>query len=446
MSEKDISKPLSTGRGLLAISPLIVFLLFYLGLSLILNDFYKVPIAVAFLTASIYGICITTHLSLPDRVRTFGRGAGTTKMLLIIWIFLLAGAFANSAKAMGCIDAAVNMTLLALPPRFILAGLFVASCFVSMATGSAFGTVIALGPLGAGLATATDANTALTLAAVIGGSFFGDNLSFISDTTIVATSTMDVKMADKFKVNLRIVLPAALVILLLYGVLGSGFGAADLPEKVEWVKIIPYLAVIVLAISGMDVMVVLFIGLLLTGVVGMCTGSMDFFAWLAAINEGMMGMGELVIIVLLAGGMMALIKENGGLDWILSLMMKNIHSRKGAQLGIAALTVLVNICTANNTIAIVTIGSVARQISDRYGLDPRKVASILDTSSCFAQGILPYGAHLLLGASIAGISPMELMPYLYYPYAIGICTVLAILTGYPRKYNHAPQPTEAEAQ
>lgn len=429
------SKTISTSHGLLAISPLLVFLLFYLGLSLILNDFYKVPIAVAFLVASIYGVAITTHLPMIDRVRTFGRGAGSSKMMLIVWIFLLAGAFANSAKAMGCIDATVDVTLLVLPPRFILAGLFVSSCFVSMATGTAIGTVIALGPLGVGLANATDANIALTVSSIIGGAFFGDNLSFISDTTIVATSTMGVKMADKFKTNLWIVLPAAIGILTLYCFLGREFGVSDMPDNVEWIKILPYLAVIVLALCGIDVMLVLVIGLLLSGIVGLATDSLDFFGWLAAINEGMLGMGELIIIVLLAGGLMALIKENGGLDWILQLMMKGIHGKRGAQLGIAALTVFVNICTANNTIAIITIGGVAKEISERYGLDPRKVASILDTSSCATQGLLPYGAHLLMGATMAGVSSLTLLPYLYYPMAIALCTVLSILFNYPRKYN-----------
>lgn len=441
MSEEKRKSSLGTGRGLLAISPLLIFLLFYLGLSLIVGDFYKVPIAVAFLVASMYGVAITTHLPLIERVRVFGRGAGSSKMMLIVWIFLLAGAFANSAKAMGCIDATVNATLLVLPPRFILAGMFVASCFVSMATGTAIGTVIALGPLAVGLATATDANMALTVSAIIGGAFFGDNLSFISDTTIVATSAMNVKMADKFKTNLWIVLPAVISIMVLYCFLGRGFNSAGMPEEVEWIKILPYLAVIVLAVSGMDVMVLLVVGLLLCGVVGMGTGSLGFFEWLAALNEGMMGMGELIIIVLLAGGVMALIKENGGMDWILHLMMKGIHGKRGAQLGIAALTAFVTICTANNTITIITIGGVAKEISERYGLDPRKVASILDTSSCATQGLLPYGAHLLMGATLAGISSLSLLPYLYYPMAIALCTVLAILFNYPRKYNRRETST-----
>lgn len=438
MSEES-KTPVSNARGWLAISPLLVFIIFYLGLSLILGDFYKVPIAVAFLVASIYGIAITTHLPLIDRVRTFGRGAGSTKMMLIVWIFLLAGAFANSAKAMGCIDATVGAALIVLPPRFILAGLFAASCFVSMATGTAIGTVIALGPLGVGLATATDANVALTVSAVIGGAFFGDNLSFISDTTIVATSTLGVKMADKFKVNLWIVLPAAICILALYCFLGQGFGAAEAPDKVEWVKILPYLAVIVMAVCGMDVLLVLVIGLLLTGLVGICTGSLAFFDWLAAINEGVLNMGELIIIVLLAGGLMALIRENRGLDWILQLMTHSIRSQRGAQMGIAVLTVFASICTANNTIAIITIGHMAKDISERYGLDPRKVASILDTSSCAVQGLLPYGAHLLMGAAMAGISSMVLIPYLYYPMAIALCTVLSILFNYPKKFNRPAQ-------
>lgn len=429
------TKHISAGKGILAVSPLIVFILFYLGLSLILNDFYKVPIAVAFLISSIFGICITSHLSLPDRIRTFGQGAGTTKMLLIIWIFLLAGAFATSAKAMGCIDATVDLALMVLPPKFILAGLFISACFISMATGTAIGTVIALGPLGLGLATATDANIALTMGTVIGGAFFGDNLSFISDTTIVATSTMGCKMADKFKANLWIVLPAAIAMLVLYGFLGRNFGSAQIPDHVEWIKIIPYMAVIILAVCGIDVMIVLVIGLFLTGIIGMISGDIDVFGWLAAINEGMLGMGELIIIVLLAGGLMALIRENGGLEWILQLMVKHIHSRRGAQFGIFVLTIFVTLCTANNTIAIITVGNMAKDISDRYDLDSRKVASILDTSSCCMQGLLPYGAHLLMGASMTGISSLMLVPYLYYPMAIGLSTIVAILFNLPRKYS-----------
>lgn len=430
---------MSHRRGLLAISPFLFFLLFYFVLSLVAGDFYKVPILVAFLLASVYAIVITRAGSVKDRVAIFAQGVGTDKVLLIIWIFVLAGAFASTAKGMGCVDATVNVLLSVTPPRLILVGLFVASCLISMATGSAIGTVIPLVPIAVGMGTATDANLPLLVSAVVGGSFFGDNLSFISDTTIVATSTQRCSMADKFRVNLWIVLPAALAVVGLYAWLGSGITASLAPADIQYVKVIPYAAVLVGAICGVDVLLVLFIGILLAGGIGLATGDYDFYACLAAVNDGVVGMGEWCIIVLLAGGLMELVKHNGGLDYLMQFMKSHVHSRRGAQFGMSALVMMVGICTGINTVAILSVGDMAREVSLHYRIDNRKMASLLDTTACFTQGLLPYGAHLLMAASLSGIASVDLLPYLYYPYALAVMVVLSILLGYPKAYSEPAQ-------
>ena len=356
-------------------------------------------------------------------------------MMLMIWIFVLAGAFANSAKVMGSIDATVNLTLSLLPPQMLLAGLFVAACFISISIGTSVGTIVALTPIAAGVAQQTGTNIALMTAVVVGGSFFGDNLSFISDTTIVATSTQGCRLSDKFRVNSFIVVPAAIVIFLLYIVMGAEVQAPQAIAKVEWVKVIPYLVVLVTAIFGMNVMAVLTLGILLTGCIGLLSGSFDVFGWFKAMGDGIVGMGELIIITMMAGGMLELIKQQGGIDFIIDRMTRHVHGKRGAELSIGALVALVNVCTANNTVAIITVGGIAKQIGDRYGVDNKKAASILDTFSCFVQGLIPYGAQLLMAAGLASLNPVNIIPYLYYPFAIGIAATLSILLRYPKRYS-----------
>ena len=425
----------SKKKGFIALSPLVVFILLYLVTSIIAHDFYKVPITVAFMISSIYAVAISGGLPLQKRIETFSRGASTGNLMLMLWIFVLAGAFANSAKVMGCIDATVNLTLTLLPANMLLAGLFLAACFISMSIGTSVGTIVALVPIAAGLATSTGTSVAMMTAVVVGGAFFGDNLSFISDTTIAATQTQGCRLSDKFRVNAFIVAPAALIILIAYIFMGSGVQSpSDVPD-VAFVKVVPYLIVLITAIFGMNVMAVLTLGLVLTGAIGLIDGSYDIYSWFKAMGDGILGMGELIIITMMAGGLLEIIRENGGIDFIIKRMTAHVSSKRGAELSIAALVTLTNICTANNTVAIITVGGIAKQIGDRFGVDNRKCASLLDTFSCFTQGIIPYGAQLLMAAGLAKLNPIDIVPFLYYPLALGLSALLAILLRLPKRYS-----------
>ena len=422
-------------RGLIALSPLLVFITFYLLTSILVHDFYKIPITVAFMVSSIYAIAIFSGKGLKQRIDLFSRGAATEQMMLMIWIFVLAGAFAHSAKAMGCIDATVNLTLALLPPQMILAGMFLAACFVSISIGTSVGTIAALVPIAAGVASETHTDLSLMTAIIVGGSFFGDNLSFISDTTIMATQTQGCRLSDKFRVNVFFVFPAALIVLICYLFMGNQTEAPQHTAQVEWVKVIPYLVVLFTAVFGMNVMAVLTLGIMLTGLIGLLTGSIDIFGWFGSMGEGILSMGELIIVTMMAGGMLELIRQQGGIDFIIRLLTRHVSSKRGAELSIAFLVSLVNVCTANNTVAILTVGNISKQIGDRFGVDNRRCASILDTFSCAVQGVLPYGAQLLIASGLAALSPVSIIPYLYYPLVLGFVSLIAILLRYPRRYS-----------
>ena len=398
-----------------------VFILFYLVTSIIAGDFYKIP--------------ITVGLPLMQRINIFSKGAATEQMMLMIWIFILAGAFAHSAKMMGSIDATVNLTLSLLPPQMILAGLFLAACFISLSIGTSVGTIAALVPIAAGVAGETNTDVAMMTAIIVGGSFFGDNLSFISDTTIMATQTQGCRLSDKFRVNFFIVMPAALIILIVYLIMGQGIHAPQSIPAVEWVKVLPYLVVLITAILGMNVMAVLTLGLIMTGVIGILTGAFDLYGWFGAMGDGILSMGELIIVTMMAGGMLGLIKQQGGIDFLIRIITRHVNSKRGAELSIATLVSLVDVCTANNTVAILTVGSIAKQIGDRYGVDNKKCASILDTFSCTVQGLIPYGAQLLIAAGLAALNPVSIIPWLYYPFALGFVAIGSILFRYPRRYS-----------
>ena len=373
----------------------------------------------------------------------FSKGAGNSNVLLMIWIFVMAGAFAATAKEIGAIDATVNLAMRILPGRLLYAGLFLAACFISMSIGTSVGTIVALVPIAAGIsqelalsgATGFAASTPFITAIIVGGSFFGDNLSFISDTTIAATRTQECSMADKLKANIRIVGPAALIVAILYVILGASIDVTPQTEPIKWMLLIPYILVIVMALSGVNVTAVLAIGIAVNGLLGIVGGSFGWSGFLEAIGGGISGMGDLIIVTLLAGGMLELIREGGGLDYIVNVMTRRINGKRGAEFSIAALVSLANLCTANNTIAIITVGRISRDIAQRYGIDPRKSASLLDTFSCLIQGLIPYGAQLLMAAGLAGISSISIMGYLYYPLVMGTCAILAVLLRYPRKYS-----------
>jgi len=422
-------------KGLIALSPLGVFIAFYLVTSIIAGDFYKIPITVAFMVSSIYAIIVFSGKSLKQRIDTYSRGAATEQMMLMIWIFVLAGAFAHSAKMMGSIDATVNLTLALLPPQMILAGMFLAACFVSISIGTSVGTIAALVPIAAGVAQETGTSVAMMTAIIVGGSFFGDNLSFISDTTIMATQTQGCRLSDKFRVNIFIVFPAALLVLIGYLFMGSDVSAPQQTPPVEWLKVLPYLVVLTTAIFGMNVMAVLTLGIVLTGVIGLFTGSFDIYGWFGSMGEGILSMGELIIVTMMAGGMLELIRQQGGIDFIIRLLTRRVNNKRGAELSIAAIVSFVDVCTANNTVAILTVGDISKRIGDRYGVDNKKCASILDTFSCTIQGLIPYGAQLLIAAGLASLNPVSILPYLYYPVVLGIVALLSIILRYPRRYS-----------
>lgn len=436
---------MSNKKGLLALSPLFLLIVLIVAFTVYSVDSShqdtSLSLTVAFMISSIYAVAISGGMPVRKRVDTYSKGVGANNLMLMLWIYVLAGSFAASAKAMGAVDATVNLALSILPASMILPGLFLAACFISVSIGTSVGTVVALVPIAAGLAHSMDANVGMMTAIIVGGAYFGDNLSFISDTTVVATQTQNCKMSDKFKVNSMIVVPAAVLVLIAYSVMGVGLQAPTHINEVEYMKVLPYLIVLVTAIAGMNVMAVLTLGTLLCGAIGIgshllgASGSYDLFGWFSAMGNGIIGMGELIIIAMMAGGMLEIIRENGGIDFIINKITAHVNSKRGAELSIAALVSMVNICTANNTVAILTVGNISKKIGDRFGVDNRKAASILDTFSCMVQGLIPYGVQMLLAAGLANLSPMDILPYLYYPLAIGVAALLAILLRYPKRYS-----------
>ncbi|MBR6830879.1 MAG: Na+/H+ antiporter NhaC family protein [Tidjanibacter sp.] len=423
---------ISHKKGLLALSPIVVLLGVYLAGSLLAGDFYRVPITVSFIAAVTYGLFLMKGQQFRERVGVVSQGASHPDIMYMIWIFCFAGIFAASAKAMGAVDATVALTMKVVPSRFLPAGIFVASCFISMAIGTSVGTIVALTPVVTAMAPQIGCETAWLVAVVVGGAFFGDNLSFISDTTIAATQSQGCKMSDKFKTNFRIVVPAAIVTLGLY-IFGNQTGDYVVAQQaVEWYKALPYLLVIILALSGVNVLIVLLLGTLVTDVMGLVCGSLDGLSVFTAVGDGLGSMLEPILVTMLAGGVMNIVRQLGGFDYLIRVFTAKISSKRGAEGVIALLTALTNFCTANNTIAILTVGSIAKDISQRYSISPRKTASLMDTASCFVQGIIPYGAQLLMASGLAAVSPVEIIPHLYYPILIGVMVILSIIFRFPK--------------
>ena len=416
-----------------ALLPLAVFLGIYLAGSLLANDFYKIPIVTAAMIASVCAVGMTRHMPLHESIGHYSRGATDMNIMLMIWIFVLAGAFAASTKQMGAVDATVALTMRIVPERFLPAGIFIAACFTSISIGTSVGTIVALTPIASAIADQTGCSAPWITAIVVGGAFFGDNLSFISDTTIAATRTQGCSMRDKFRTNLLIVAPAAVITLLIYTfsqnhALAYDHTAAD----IHWATVLPYLLVLGGAMAGVNVLIVLVSGIVSAGVIGIACGKMTPLDWMSTMGEGIGSMGELIIITMMAGGMLEMIRLNGGIDYIISRLTARIRSRRGAEAAIASIVMFADVCTANNTVAILSSGSIARNIAERFGIPPRRTASLLDTFSCFMQGILPYGAQLLMAAGLAAVSPVEIISYLYYPMITGLCAVAAIILQRPR--------------
>lgn len=433
----------SARRGVMALSPLLFFLLFYLGSSILLRDFYAVSITVAFCLTAIYAMVLPDGLSLERRLETFARGAGDSNVLLMIWVFILAGIFSSVAQAIGAIDATVGLLLSLLPSRVMYAGLFVVSCFISFALGSSVGTIAALVPIASGMATEMGGGAGLITAIIVGGAFFGDNLSFISDTTIAATRTIGVRMRDKFRANILIALPAAMVTAVLYLLLGQDVPEVALSTTGSWYLMLPYLAVILLAVSGVNVLVSLAAGILLSVLVGLGTGTIAPVEVMAKAGEGVSGMSDLIIVTLLAGGLLDLIRQRGGIDFIVERLTRRVSGKWSGELSFAALVGLANGCTANNTIAILTTGGIVRDLGERLEIDPRRTASILDITSCIVQSVLPYGAQMLIASGLTGLSVTEILPYMYYPMILSGMLLLSILLRFPYPVRTSVLPLEA---
>ena len=420
---------ISTRQGVLALSPIIVLLTIYLAGSIIAGDFYRIPITAAFMVASIYAITITRGTTLDERIEKFSQGAANPRIMYMIWIFVLAGAFAALAKATGAVDATVNLTLNLIPGNYLPAGIFIAACFISLSIGTSVGTIVALTPVVTALSEQMNCGTAWLVAIVVGGAFFGDNLSFISDTTIAATQTQGCSMKSKFRTNITLVTPAAIATLLIYAFSGNGIENIDATPLTfaDIVKCIPYLTVIVCAMAGMNVLAVLITGIIIAGVTGIAYGTVDGISIFTEMGSGITGMCELIIVTMLAGGLLEIVRINGGIDYLIRIVTLRMKSRRAAELAITALTALANICTANNTIAILTVGDISRDISKEYGIQPRRAASLMDTTSCFVQGLIPYGAQLLIASGLAKVSPLEIIPNLYYPMFIGAAVLVSII-------------------
>ena len=420
-------------RGLWILSPLLVFFLLYVTTSVAVGDFYKMPVTVAFMAACTWAFIVCRPRRFSERIERFSRGAAHSNIMMMVWIFVLAGAFAQSAKYIGSVDATVNLTLSLLPANMVLAGVFLAACIISLSIGTSVGTIVALMPVAVGLADKAGAPLALMAGGVIGGAFFGDNLSFISDTTIASTRTQGCAMQDKFKANFAIVFPAALLVLALYVYLGWDLAPVTITQETEWLKVLPYLLVLVTALCGMNVMKVLILGIISTGTVAAIGSKFTLMDWVSSMGNGMTGMGELIIVTLMAAGMLELIRYNGGLTYIVKHLTACIRGKRGAECSIALMAALANFCTANNTVAIVAVGNIARSVAQKYGISAPRSASLLDTASCVIQGILPYGAQLLMGSALAGITAFAIIPYLFYPFVMGISALIFILFGLAEK-------------
>ena len=406
----------------MGISPVIIFLLLYVVVSVVIGDFYRMPFSVALLCASVWAIA-TYKGRLTERIEVFSRAAGHANIIYMIWIFILAGAFAAIAKEIGAVNATVDLILRLLPAGLIVPGIFVASCFISLAVGTSVGTVVALTPLATEIAGASGGSTAFMVAVVLGGAFFGDNLSFISDTTIAATRTQGCEMADKFRANVWLAVPAALVTLAFYMIETPEFAVPDsgAPAQSVWL-VLPYMIVIVTAIVRMNVNIVLSLGIVASLVIGIAQGHhmLDLCGFM---GSGIDGMGGLIVITLMSAGMLGVVKASGGITWLLTARVKGT---RGAQFCIALLVSLVNLCTANNTVAIIIVGSMSKEIARRYGVSASKTASLLDTCSCIIQCLIPYGAQTLLACSLSGLSPAEPFAYLYYPWALAVMVIASI--------------------
>ena len=428
-NQTNIRRQRPRRRGWLALMPLLLLAVLMGTAGVLMGDFSKVPMTVVFVVVGIASMLTMRGYSINERIETFSHGAGSKDLLLMVWIFMLAGAFAKSAQSMGAVSATVDLTMACLPESMLLAGLFAAACIVSLCIGTSVGTIVALVPVAAEMGGRIGMPVPVMVAAAVGGAFFGDNLSFISDTTVAATRTQECAMRDKFRTNFRIVMPAALLCFAIYAVMGlqhPSVGVGETAGVLHWWRVGPYLVVLGTAIAGMNVLLSLVLGIVLTGLVGMADGAMTPATWVQATADGIAGMGELILISMMAGGLLAVVRRAGGVTYMVRGITRRVHSRRGAEVCIAALVSLTNLCTANNTVAILSVGSIVKDIASRYGVNRRRSASLLDIFSCVVQGLIPYGAQLLMASGLALISPMAIIPHLYYPMLLAVAAFVSI--------------------
>lgn len=419
--------------SLAALLPLLIFVLLFIGTGTITGDFSNMPINVAIIIASAVALAMNRKEKLTAKLEIFTKGAGHPNIMLMVVIFILAGAFAQTASEMGAVESTVNMGLSFIPSNYLMVGLFIVGCFISLSMGTSMGTVAALAPIGIGIAEQTGIPIALAMGTVISGAMFGDNLSMISDTTIAAVRTQHTKMSDKFKTNFFIVLPGAMVTAIILWFLTHGNSVKTLGEyPYEFIQVLPYLVVLVCAIIGIHVLIVLFGGIILAGIIGLLNGSFTGTGLIQAVSQGVLNMEDIALVAIFIGGMIGIIQHNGGIQWLLNAVTSRIKTKKGAEFGIAGLVSTADIATANNTISIIMTGPLAKNIADEYNVDPRKSASLLDIFSGCWQGLVPYGGQMLAAASLAAISPVSIMPYAIYPMTLGICGIIAILIGFPK--------------
>ncbi|MBU5226528.1 Na+/H+ antiporter NhaC family protein [Clostridium senegalense] len=415
-------------KSIIALMPLLVFIVIYFGVAIILKDFYAISVVVPFLIASIVALIQNRERTFDDKVISFCKGGGNPDIIMMCLIFILAGAFGETAKSMGAVESTVNLGINFLPSFLLVPGIFLMAGFISTSIGTSMGTIAAFVPIALGISEKTGISLGLIVGAVVGASILGDNLSMISDTTIAAAKTQNADLKDKFKENFKITLPSAIVTMAILVILTLG-KTANIGGVYEYqiIKVIPYIFVLASALMGVNVITVLTGGVVMSAVIGFITKDMTLKLLVDSIATGALNMGELIIVSILIGGIVEIIKDNGGIEFIISFIASKIKSKRGAELGIAILVSIVNLFTANNTISIVTVGPMAKEISETYDLDSSRVATLLDVFSCVIQSLIPYGAQLLSAAALSALSPFAILKYTYYPVVMGVFTIIFIL-------------------
>ena len=414
-------------RKLSALLPIGVFLVIFLGAGIIFQDFYAMPAIVAFLIALFVAFLQNRKVSFDEKVKIIAQGVGEENIITMSLIFLCAGAFSGAVTAAGGVDSTVNLGLSLIPVHFIVAGLFIISCFISVSMGTSMGTIAALAPIAVGVSDEAGFPMAICIAAVVCGAMFGDNLSMISDTTIAAVKTQGCEMKDKFKANFLIVLPAAVITIVFFWFVTRDMSYNIASGEYNLFQVIPYLVVLIGALIGINVFLVLIAGTVLSIVVGVWTGTIAVSEMFTVMGDGVTSMYDITVISIIVACIVSLVRANGGIQFILDLIKSRIRGKRGAQAGIAALALLVDLCTANNTVAIVMSGPIAKEICDEFGVEPKRSASLLDMFTSVGQGLIPYGAQLLSAATLTGLTPFDMMPYLIYPILMAVCGIGAII-------------------